>query len=142
MLREAIESNRQLNTRAQRLQEIEQGEAVCAPWPPLNDDGLSDQSRHSSDVSDSDSDSDSDKPKKAKPKSKKKATDPSKPKKLTLRAYVMKEHKEKINQLCVDNAVDGKNANFMKMVSAFIEGCSEDELNELQSKVDEHNNAL
>lgn len=92
--------------------------------------------------SDSDTDSDSDKPKKAKSKSKKKVADPSKPKKLTLRAYVMKEHKEKINQLCVDNAVDGKNANFMKMVSAFIEGCSEDELNELQSKVDEHNNAL
>lgn len=92
--------------------------------------------------SDSDSDSDSDKPMKAKPKSKKKATDPSKPKKLTLRAYVMKEHKEKINQLCVDNAVDGKNANFMKMVSTFIEGCSEDELAEIQSKVDQHNSTL
>lgn len=92
--------------------------------------------------SDSDSESDSDKPKKSKSKPKKKTTDPSKPKKLTLRAYVMKEHKDKINQLCVDNAVDGKNANFMKMVTAFIEGCSEDELSELQSKVDEHNNAL
>ena len=90
--------------------------------------------------SESESESDSDKPKKS--KAKKKTTDPSKPKKLTLRAYVMKEHKDKVNQLCMDNAVDGKNANFMKMVSAFIEGCSEDELNELQSKVDEHNNAL
>ena len=88
----------------------------------------------------SDSDSDSDKPKKS--KAKKKTVDPSKPKKLTLRAYVMKEHKDKINQLCVDNAVDGKNANFMKMVSAFIEGCSEDELSDLQSNVDEHNNNL
>ena len=93
--------------------------------------------------SDSESESDSDKPKKPKKsKAEKKTVDPSKPKKLTLRAYVMKEHKEKINQLCMDNAVDGKNANFMKMVSAFIEGCSEDELNELQIKVDEHNNAL
>jgi hypothetical protein len=92
--------------------------------------------------SDSDSDSDADKPPKVSKAKPKKNKDPSAPKKMTLRAYVMKEFKQKINDMCVDNAVDGKNANFMKMVSVFIEGCSEDELSEIQEKLDEHNNSL
>jgi hypothetical protein len=112
---------------------------------PYEDKAKADKERYEKEMenykgSDSDSDSDPEvKPKKSK-KVKKAKSD--KPKKLTLRAYVMKEHKEQINQLCSDNAVDGKNANFMKMVTTFINGCSDEERDELQAKVDEHNESL
>ena len=112
---------------------------------PYEDKAKADKERYEKEMENykgSDSDSDSDvevKPKKSK-KVKKAKSD--KPKKLTLRAYVMKEHKEQINQLCSDNAVDGKNANFMKMVTTFIDGCSDEERDELQAKVDEHNESL
>ena len=112
---------------------------------PYEDKAKADKERYEKEMenykgSDSDSDSDPEvKPKKSK-KVKKAKSD--KPKKLTLRAYVMKEHKEQINQLCSDNAVDGKNANFMKMVTTFIDGCSDEERDELQAKVDEHNESL
>lgn len=111
---------------------------------PYEDKAKVDKERYEKEMenykgSDSDSDSDAEvKPK----KSKKVKAKSDKPKKLTLRAYVMKEHKEKINQLCSDNAVDGKNANFMKMVSKFIEGCSDEDIEGLQAKVDEHNESL
>ena len=62
--------------------------------------------------------------------------------KFTLRAHVMKEQKEKINQLCSDNAVDGKNANFMQMVTKFIEDCTTEEREELQSNLDKYNESL
>ena len=112
---------------------------------PYEDKAKADKERYEKEMenykgSDSDSDSDPEvKPKKSK-KVKKAKSD--KPKKLTLRAYVMKEHKEQINQLCSDNAVDGKNANFMKMVTTFINGWSDEERDELQAKVDEHNESL
>jgi len=111
---------------------------------PYEDKAKVDKERYEKEMenykgSDSDSDSDAEvKPK----KSKKVKAKSDKPKKLTLRAYVMKEHKEKINQLCSDNAVDGKNANFMKMVSKFIEDCSDEDIEGLQAKVDEHNESL
>ena len=91
----------------------------------------------------SESESDSEGEVKPKVKAKKKVNaDDDKPKKLTLRAYVMKEQKEKINQLCSDNAVDGKNANFMKMVSKFLEDCSNEERDGFQVGVDKHNESL
>ena len=89
------------------------------------------------------SESDSEGEVKPKAKANKKViADDGKPKKLTLRAYVMKEEKEKINKLCSDNAVDGKNANFMKMVSKFLEDCSTEECEELQSNLDKYNESL
>ena len=89
------------------------------------------------------SESDSEGEVKPKAKANKKViADDGKPKKLTLRAYVMKEEKEKINKLCSDNSVDGKNANFMKMVSKFLEDCSTEEREGLQVGVDKHNESL
>ena len=91
----------------------------------------------------SESESDSEGEVKAKAKAKKKVNaDDDKPKKLTLRAYVMKEEKEKINKLCSDNSVDGKNANFMKMVSKFLEDCSNEERDGFQVGVDKYNESL
>ena len=91
--------------------------------------------------SESESDSEGEVKPKAKAKKKVNAVD-DKSKKLTLRAYVMKEHKEKINKLCSDNAVDGENASIMQMVTKFIEDCTTEEREELQSNLDKYNESL